>query len=53
MTARYPDGEFNPAEFYTEQNPLIQEFPRLMDYIYQSLSLLDRVYGFLPIEVAE
>lgn len=50
MAARYPDGEFNPAEFYTEENPLIREFPQLMDHVYSPLSLLDKIYVTFPME---
>ena len=43
--SRYPEGDFDPLEFYNCELPLIQEFPQISSYVHETLSILDRTYA--------
>jgi len=43
--SRYPEGDFDPSEFYNCELPLIQEFPQISSYVHETLSVLDPTYA--------
>lgn len=49
--SRYPEGDFDPLEFYNRQLPLIQEFSRLSDMTERTNEVVGGLIKFYPHEV--
>lgn len=49
--SRYPEGDFDPLEFYNRQLPLIQEFPLLADMTERTNEVVGELIKFYPQEV--
>jgi hypothetical protein len=48
--SRYPEGDFDPLEFYNRRLPLIQQFQYLADYVNSLLTMLKENYAILKME---
>jgi len=50
ITARYPEGDFDPLEFYNERRPVVQALPSLYRIAEQSIGQIEDLYDFIEYE---
>lgn len=53
IASRYPEGDFDPLEFYTPDRPLIQALPSLYRIADRTIDRLHRLYATISLEVTD